>query len=178
MPVWSNTLKREYVECAAWNASVVAKLARARPDLTIVAMSHWIFPLRAAAGTVAAEAAALAREIALIPGHASIMVDTPHAAWDVPDCLASHLADIRPCATPRSTAFSQHGLIERAAAKLASVATLDLASDICPTSPNASCPAVVGGMIVYRDSHHLTATFSASLAPELDKALSLVIGNR
>jgi hypothetical protein len=31
-------------------------------------------------------------------------------------------------------------------------------------------------MIVYRDYHHLTATFSASLAPALDQALSLVIG--
>ena len=178
LPVWSNALKREYSECAAWNAAVVAKLARARPDLTIVAMSHWIFPLRSADGTIAAEAAALAREIALVPGHTAIMVDTPHAAWDVPDCLASHRADIRPCATLRSTAFSQHGLIERAAAKLAGAATIDLASDICPTSPSASCPAVVDGMIVDRDYHHLTATFSASLAPELDRGLSLVIGQR
>ncbi len=178
MPVWSNALKREYAECAAWNAAVVARLARARPELTIVAMSHWIFPLRSADGTIAAEAAALAREIALVPGHTAIMVDTPHAAWDVPDCLASHRADIRPCATPRSTALSQHGLIERAAAKLARAATIDLASDICPTSPSASCPAVVDGMIVDRDSHHLTATFSASLAPELDQGLSLVIGQR
>lgn len=178
MPVWSNALKREYAECAAWNAAVVARLASARPDLTIVAMSHWIFPLRSADGTIAAEAAALAREIALVPGHTAIMVDTPHAAWDVPDCLASHRADIRPCATPRSTALSQHGLIERAAAKLARAATIDLASDICPTSPSASCPAVVDGMIVDRDSHHLTATFSASLAPELDQGLSLVIGQR
>jgi hypothetical protein len=178
MPVLSNALKREYSECAAWNAAVVARLASARPDLTIVAMSHWIFPLRSADATIAAEAAALAREIALVPGHTAILVDTPHAAWDVPDCLAGHRADIRPCATPRPTALSQHGLIERAAAKLARAATIDLASDICPTSPSASCPAVVDGMIVDRDSHHLTATFSASLAPELQQGLSLVIGQR
>jgi peptidoglycan/LPS O-acetylase OafA/YrhL len=178
LPIWSNALKREYTECAAWNAAVISKLNSARPDLTIVAISHWIYPLRAADATVATEAAALAREVALIPGHAAIMVDTPHAASDVPDCLASHRADIRPCATPRSVAFSGHGLIERAAARRASVAAIDLASDICPTSSDRPCPAVVGGMIVYRDYHHLTATFSASLAPALDQALNLVIGQR
>jgi hypothetical protein len=30
---------------------------------------------------------------------------------------------------------------------------------------------VVGNRLVYRDSHHLTATFAASLAPVLWKAL-------
>ena len=176
MPVWSNKLKREYTECAAWNAEVVAELANARPDLTVIAMSHWILPLRSADRTVAAEAAALAREIALVHGQATIMVDTPHASGDVPDCLASHRADIRPCSTPRSIAFSGHGLVERAAARRADVATIDLSPDICPTSSGTTCPAVVGGMIVYRDYHHLTATFAASLAPELDQALALVIG--
>jgi peptidoglycan/LPS O-acetylase OafA/YrhL len=176
IPILSNALKREYTECAAWNAAVISRLARARPNLTVVAISHWIYPLHSADGTVATESAALAREVGLIPGRAAIMVDTPHAASDVPDCLASHGADIRPCATPRSIAFSGHGLIERAAAKRAGVATIDLASDICPTPSNRPCPAVVAGMIVYRDYHHLTATFSASLAPALDQALSLVIG--
>jgi hypothetical protein len=172
LPVWSNSLKREYTECSTWNTAVVARLAIARPDLTIVAMSHWILPLQSADRTVAKEAAALAREVALVQGRTAILVDTPHAAGDVPDCLASHRADIRPCATPHSTAMSAHGLIERAAARVVRVATIDLASDICPGSP---CPSVVNGMIVYRDYHHLTATFSASLAPELDQAIGLVI---
>jgi len=176
MPVWSNSLKREYTECAAWDAAVVAKLATSRPDLTVVAISHWILPLRSTDRTVAAEASGLAREIALVHGQSTIMVDTPHASGDVPDCLASHRADIRPCATPRSIAFSGHGLVERAAARRAGVATIDLSPDICPTSAGTTCPAVVGGMIVYRDYHHLTATFAASLAPELDQALALVSG--
>jgi peptidoglycan/LPS O-acetylase OafA/YrhL len=176
LPVWSNTLKREYTECAAWNAAVVAKLANARPDLTVIAMSHWILPLRSADRTVAAEAAALAREIALVHGPSAIMVDTPHARGDVPDCLASHRADIRPCATPRTIALSGHGLVERAAARRADVATIDLYPDICPASSGTTCPAVVDGMIVYRDYHHLTATFAASLAPGLDRALAVVIG--
>jgi hypothetical protein len=104
------------------------------------------------------------------------MVDTPHASGDVPDRLASHRVDIRPCATPRSIAFSGHGLVERAAARRADVATMDLSPDICPTSFGTTCPAVVSGMIVYRDYHHLTATFAVSLAPELDQALAIVIG--
>ena len=33
------------------------------------------------------------------------------------------------------------------------------------------CQVVRDGMIIYRDNHHLTETFSASLAPALEAAL-------
>jgi hypothetical protein len=46
---------------------------------------------------------------------------------------------------------------------------VDLSDVICPTK--GKCPAVVDGMIVYRDDHHLTATFAASLAPILAERL-------
>ena len=39
---------------------------------------------------------------------------------------------------------------------------------ICPYDP---CPVVLNGMIVYRDSFHITATFAESLAPELEARL-------
>jgi hypothetical protein len=34
---------------------------------------------------------------------------------------------------------------------------------------------VTNGMIVYRDEHHLTATFSRWLAPALDRALTRIL---
>ena len=63
-------------------------------------------------------------------------------------------------------------MIETRAAELAGVAMIDLAGRICTGSP---CPAVVDNMIVYRDEHHLTATFSRSLGPALDRALEKVV---
>ncbi len=48
---------------------------------------------------------------------------------------------------------------------------VDLSTAICPYDP---CPAVYNGMIVYRDNFHLTATFSAYLAPQLAAALPAI----
>jgi hypothetical protein len=44
---------------------------------------------------------------------------------------------------------------------------------ICPT---ARCPVVRRGAIVYRDTDHLTATFSAGEAPVLETRIRTVLG--
>jgi hypothetical protein len=40
---------------------------------------------------------------------------------------------------------------------------------------DTACPVVVGNVLMYRDSSHLTATASALLAPFVDAALSSVL---
>ena len=37
---------------------------------------------------------------------------------------------------------------------------------------SAHCPVVVGNVLIYRDNHHLTATYARSLAPFLSTALA------
>ncbi|MGN0110778.1 MAG: SGNH hydrolase domain-containing protein, partial [Cellulosimicrobium funkei] len=41
---------------------------------------------------------------------------------------------------------------------------------------DGECPAVIGGVVVYRDGHHLTATYVESLAPVLRDRLEPVLG--
>ena len=50
---------------------------------------------------------------------------------------------------------------------------IDLTNAICPGT--GACPVVINNMIVWRDQHHLTATFAASLAPEIDKQLVAIL---
>ena len=168
MPIVDPILKREYTECATWNANVIARLATVKPNLTIVAMSHWIYPLRSSDLSATSIGTAVGRELERLRGRVVLLVDTPHADVDVPACLSANQSDVGACATPRAIALSGHGTIERIAATVAGVPTLDLAPAVCPASP---CPAVLDDMIVFRDSHHLTATFSAALGPVLDRAL-------
>jgi hypothetical protein len=42
---------------------------------------------------------------------------------------------------------------------------------------STTCPAVVGNMLTYRDDTHLTATFSAWLAPYVAPLLSVKAGS-
>ena len=58
---------------------------------------------------------------------------------------------------------------ERAATRATRDLLVDMTTAVCPSDP---CPAVVNRKIVYRDGHHLTATFARSLAPALDRALA------
>jgi hypothetical protein len=163
-------LKREYTECAAWREKVIALLAAQPPDLTVVAMSHrGIFPWLAADVGVESESAGIARAVERIPGRHAVMIDTPRTSVEIPGCIAAHLDDVRACAITRDTAFTRlFGAREARVAELTGAGVIDLIPIVCPAMP---CQVVRDGMIIYRDNHHLTETFSASLAPALESAL-------
>jgi len=163
-------LKREYTECETWRDNVIAALTADPPDVSVFAFSHrGIFPLFAADEGVDSESQALARAVEQIPGPHLVIVDTPRVSFDIPGCIAEHPADVRACAISRATAFSSlFATREARLAELTGAGLIDLTAAVCPEMP---CQVVRDGMILYRDNHHLTATFSASLAPFLDAAL-------
>jgi hypothetical protein len=171
LPIFSRVLKREYTECETWQANVVEDLVGLRPDLTIVEAARGPEMVNTADVNPTRQGSAMARLLAPVGGQIAIIVDTPESRVDVPACISGHILDLRPCETPRSTALGwEHLRLERAATRaLAPRATLvDLNDAICPSDP---CPVVLNGMIVYRDDHHMTATFAASLATALQAAL-------
>jgi peptidoglycan/LPS O-acetylase OafA/YrhL len=169
----TTTLKREYTECATWNNNVIARLKAHPPNLAIVHMSRWIFNVRGSDGTYSAQGYAMAREMLKIPEQTQvIMVEDIPDPWNlsIPDCLSAHLSDYRACAYARSVGFGSYwGKREAVASKASGVPLIDPSSWICPGS--GKCPAVINGMIVFRDQHHLTATFAKSLGPALDQAV-------
>jgi hypothetical protein len=38
------------------------------------------------------------------------------------------------------------------------------------------CPAVIGGVVVYADEHHMTATYARTMAPALEGPLTAALG--
>jgi hypothetical protein len=149
----------------------VQRLIDARPDLTIVSSDRWLPTQVKRDADPTRQGEAMARLLNQIPGAIAILGDTPASRVDVPVCLSQNLSDITRCATSRIEAFGRQKLVrERAAARAADATVIDLSNAICPTDP---CQAVVGGTIVQRDDHHLTATFAASLAGRLEAALPI-----
>ena len=113
-----------------------------------------------------------ARLVRRIPGAVAIIVDTPRSDYDVPACLSKHPEAVEQCTTTRSAAFGwRYRIREAEAARLSGATLVDLSAAVCPTDP---CPPVIGSMLIYRDHHHLTATFARSLANELGAALPVV----
>ena len=172
MRIWSPLLKREYTECEVWRERVVDRLVALRPDLVIVASDQELPVVVDGDDDPELQGEAVARLIRRIPGAVAIIVDTPRSDHDVPACLAQHPKAIERCTTTRSAAFGwRHRLREAEAARLTGATLVDLSAVTCPTDP---CPPVVGSMLIYRDHHHLTATFVKSLVDELGAALPIV----
>ena len=73
------------------------------------------------------------------------------------------------CAEPRASAMPPDPQVEAARAPGdARVRPIDLSNYICTAT---TCPPVVGGVLVLKDSDHLTRAFSATLGPYLLRAL-------
>ena len=170
MPIWSDHLKREYTECETWRERVVAKLRRLKPDLVVISSNKWFPPIRERDGEPKRQGAALAAYIERIPGIVTVLVDTPRSDHDVPACLAQNPQAVERCTTQKSVAVGwRHRIREVEARRLSGAPLIDMTKAVCPTDP---CPAIIGRRIVYRDHHHLTATFAASLAHDLDAAIA------
>ena len=169
MRIWSPHLKREYTECEQWRENVVERLAELRPDLVVIASNRWFPVLDDRDNEPERQGRAMARLIERLPGTVAIMVDTPRSDVDVPACLAKHRDAIERCTTSRTAAFGwRHLRRETEAARRSGATVVDLSDATCPTDP---CPPIIGTNLVYRDHHHLTATFAASLADVLGAAL-------
>jgi peptidoglycan/LPS O-acetylase OafA/YrhL len=173
IPLYDPNAKRTYTECATWNSQVITRMNASPPDLIIVTMSRWIQNERSSDGTVTNEGKSMGREMAKLPvaSKLTMITDIPDPqGHDVPDCLSAHLKDYRSCDYSRSLGFAyNNGAREAIAATAAGASLISLADSICPGTGN--CPVVMDGMIMFRDDHHLTATFAASLGPALDRQI-------
>ncbi|MFE4469937.1 acyltransferase family protein [Leifsonia sp. NPDC056824] len=101
----------------------------------------------------------------------AVITDTPYEPQDVPNCVAANPeAQSAACAGPRATVLTGRPQPLLDAAKATpGVAVLDLSDRLCtPTE----CPVVIGGVIVYKDRHHLTKTYADSLLPFIESQLA------
>jgi len=89
--------------------------------------------------------------------------ESPEPGRNIPDCLSKPGANAASCATPTRKAIVQHTALEQAVAGMDGGADMiDINSLVCgPTI----CSPIVGNVVVYRDTHHLTQTYITSLEP-------------
>jgi peptidoglycan/LPS O-acetylase OafA/YrhL len=174
MRITSLHLEREYTECAPWRKAVLQTLAREKPDLVLVSSSRWVHPVDSADADLKRQATAMARLLTALPGRIAVIADTPLSAYDVPACLSRATRPPDGCSTSRSYALSYHLVRDKLAAELSKAWLIDPADWICGTDV---CPAVIDWTIVYRDDHHLTATYARSLAPRLDESLAAILSS-
>ena len=170
---------KPYDACSTWRGSVLDRLkALPRLDLVIVTRSKGYsrnLVLDSSGNAASGDSLrslwtdgtrSLLTALTTIAPHVALLRDTPWSTSDVPACLSANPSAPGACAFSRAQRAHLDTVeadSETAAmAGLSGVVMLDPTSLVCP---KATCPVVTpSGVIIYRDAHHLTATFSAGLA--------------
>ncbi|NUR27669.1 MAG: family 16 glycosylhydrolase, partial [Catenulispora sp.] len=156
LKVTSPVLGRDYRECYTWRASVLEQLRQeTRPSLIIVSELNWYAPT---AETAKAWDAPLSALTALGVPIAGIR-DTPKPDTDIPVCVSGSQESWKDCAFRRGDALAVDPL-----ATDHRVTPVDTSSLLCP---DITCPAVLDGVLLYRDDSHLTNAAAYLLAPRL-----------
>jgi hypothetical protein len=166
--------------CLAWSRAVVDRVTHSDVDLVLMSnkLSRGVPGLDLAASAVRFRYGyervlrGLLRTGVPIVG----IRDTPSPAFQVPACLAAHPQDYRACSGPRSVWLPTDSLgWAVAAVRDPRVVMVDLTDHICERE---TCAAVVGGVPVYFDVSHLTATYAETLAPYLRAAIDTALADQ
>jgi peptidoglycan/LPS O-acetylase OafA/YrhL len=169
--------KGAYPTCHAWGANVLNDLvSRVHPDVVITTsladmttMAHPKVGSAARADVGAGEATYWSQ----LEAHGIPVIgiqETPAmTSIDVPTCVAKYGPAGRKCTLPRAKAVDADPPTSYAAKALSGkVPVIDMNSLICGP---VQCSPVVGNVLVYMDSHHLTESYGTTLAPFLEQRL-------
>jgi peptidoglycan/LPS O-acetylase OafA/YrhL len=163
-----------YTPCHAWGAAVMHDLVTSiRPDVVITSDWPGLATVKHPAGGAAAQqeiGAGMARYWDQLESHGISVVairESPDMGLNVPDCLSKHTQKM--CTVPKAKAEVQDPPTMFAIRAVSGkVPLINMDSLICGP---ATCPPIVGNVLVYQDSHHLTSTYALTTAPYLEKRL-------
>lgn len=101
------------------------------------------------------------------------MLDNPHPEGNVYECVAAHPDALVECAFDRDAGTERSAApVQRLAADgVDGVEVVDLTSAVC----TETCWPVVGNVLVYRQTTHLTRTYVESTLPQVREALAPVL---
>jgi hypothetical protein len=117
----------------------------------------------------------MARTLARLPQSSRVLIlgDTPKNDMDPVDCLMRHRGDMSACVSRRRPVPAR--TIERAIRQVSidrGAHHRTLYPKVCSYDP---CPLVQGGILIYRDRAHLTATFARRLTPSVTRLLEAAL---
>lgn len=177
-PIFYERIGRDYVECQRWRQAALAALAQWRPQVVITgsAATYAYRPEQWRDGE-----ASVLRALNGAAAQVYLLRGTPRLPVDGPGCLAGQsllagwLKHAARCggSAEREQDAAVWAWQRQAAQQFARVRTVDTAPLVCP---GGRCQAERDGVVVFRDSQHLTARFVLSLRQPLAHRLGQPTG--
>ena len=159
--------------CRRWREQVPRWLAR-HPEIDTVFVAQY-----EGASADAEHFAAAWNALPETVEHVVVIRDTPQMLTDggtlacVEEAIDAGRPAARACARARDEALPPDPAVE-AAAHSPRASVIDLTRFFCD---RRTCPPVIGGALVYKDSNHITSVYGATLAPYLGRAVERVLGD-
>jgi peptidoglycan/LPS O-acetylase OafA/YrhL len=160
-------------ECVAANERTLEKITELQPDAVLSAYYEGSKFQDDGAGRRGTTGLAAGFD-ALADTGAQVfaMKDTPLPRKDALSCVSENYSDPGTCSVSRDAALAGRGLTEDAAAAASSdVTVVDLTDRFCDAT---TCPAAIGGVVVYADGNHISDAYAPTLAPDFARAFRSV----
>jgi len=176
----ADSLREMNDSCNAWNDDALAFLQE-HPEIdTVLTASRSRNPVRADEGEPWQETAVkrYQERWAELPGSvANIVVlrDTPMMPVSTLACVAENgKGAAEACAVDEAEALGRDPMVEAArSSDDPRLSIMDLTPFFCL---DGHCPPVVGGVLAFRDTHHISWVYAETLAPYVDEQLVSLIG--
>lgn len=171
---YNSTVGATYPQCKPWRANVKKRLAAERVSVVFISYSNRLqqvgvrqpFPDQVWLDGFSE----LIPELRAIGTEPVLITDTPYPGRDVPICLSENVSSVGNCAFSRERGVRQSRLDTNIAAAVDNAAqVLDVTNWLCT---DKACPVIVGNLLVYRDTNHITTKYAEWLAPLIDSAVS------
>lgn len=153
--------------CRRWNAASLDWVAAQDPQLVVLTSTVG----RGSEETVPTAYLRVWEQLAQDEIPVLAIRETPRSGKDMVDCLAANGPLTRKCDLSRDQVVNPVDPTSALEPAPEGVHFADLTDSLCDRS---ACPPVIGNVVVYSDSSHLTATYSRSLAPALLAAAPLL----
>lgn len=169
---WNRSGDAVFDHCAPWRDNVLDRFAEEEVDVVLLGQHYGLLD---ADSRGAVNASVWAEQLPALLDRVSetmtpiVLIDSPDPPEDVPTCLSEHPEEIEVCepGAPGNTEAAVAATIREITAERG-VGTIDPRPWLCVEN---RCPVVVGDILVYRDSHHLSDTFVRWFTPVLDRAI-------
>jgi hypothetical protein len=165
---------RPFPDCRTWNTAAMDAVLAARPSVVVTTQREYLAladpddpssPTSPEAMVDALSSRWAALEDAGIGVVA--LAGNPGPPGVLYECVAEHRHDVSRCSFPARTPTAD--VQARAADRVDGAHVVDLNDVICP---GGTCPAVIGNVLTYRSTSHLTRTFVDSMTDVLAERLA------
>lgn len=167
--------------CDQWRANAMARIREEQPGLIVTATDtgdgYTLTEGEARLSRKASEPllrrawSRTLRQLEQVTGNRRggvvVIRDLPRSVVPTPDCLQAHADDLARCDF-KGFRKNPPGFDLEAARQVDGVKLVDPSERVCP---GGICPAIRDGMVTYRDTTHLSATYAATLADWLGERI-------